>query len=51
VDLVGSDYLGQSLLVERIHVDVVNQPGVDDSWVDVVIETLRHLLSPKKGKS
>lgn len=50
-DLTAIAYLIQSILVGRVLVDVGDEPGVDDQWVDVVIETFRYLLGPTKGKS
>lgn len=50
-DLTGIAYFVQSILVGRALVDVGRDPDADDHWVDVAIETLRHLLAPKKEKS
>lgn len=47
LDLVGIAYFIQSNLVGRVLVDVGDEPGVDDTWVDVVMATLRHLFAPK----
>ena len=47
LDLVAIAYFIQSNLVGRVLVDVGDEPGVDDKWVDVVVSTLRYLLSPK----
>ena len=44
--LSGLAYFIQSILVGRVLVDVGDEPGVDDQWVDVAMSTLRHLLSP-----
>lgn len=47
LDLTGIAYFIQSNLVGRVLVDVGDEPGVDDTWVDVVMATLRHLFAPK----
>ena len=47
LDLVAIAYFIQSNLVGRVLVDVGDELGVDDKWVDVVVSTLRYLLSPK----
>lgn len=47
VDLTGLAYFIQSILVGRVLVDVGDESGVDDVWVDVAMTTLRHLLAPK----
>jgi len=47
LDLVAIAYFIQSNLMGRVLVDVGDEPGVDDKWVDVVVSTLRYLLSPK----
>lgn len=47
LDLVGIAYFIQTNLVGRVLVDVGDEPGVDDTWVDVVMATLRHLFAPK----
>lgn len=44
-DLVGLAYFIQSILVGRVLVDVGDESGVDDHWVDVAMSTLRHLLT------
>lgn len=47
VDLIGLAYFIQSILVGRVLVDVGDETGVDDAWVDVAMTTLRHLLASK----
>jgi AcrR family transcriptional regulator len=47
VDGHGLAYFVQSILIGRVLVDVGDEPGVDDLWVDVVMDTLRHLFAPK----
>lgn len=46
VDLVGLAYFIQSILIGRVLVDVGDEPGVDDHWVDIAMTTLRCLLAP-----
>lgn len=48
IDPVGISYFVQSILIGRVLVDVGDEPGVDDLWVDVAMSTLRHLFSPSK---
>lgn len=45
VDVLGLSYFIQSILVGRVLVDVGDEPGVDEHWVDVAMKTLRHLMS------
>lgn len=47
VDLDGLAYFIQSILVGRVLVDVGDEEGVDQKWVDVAMTTLRHLFAPK----
>lgn len=42
----GIAHLIQSMLLGRILVDIVQDPGADDAWTKATIETLRLLLRP-----
>lgn len=48
VELLGLSYFIQSILVGRVLVDVGDESGVDERWVDVAMATLRHLLAPDR---
>jgi hypothetical protein len=47
-ELSGLAYFVQSILVGRVLVDVGDEPGVDEQWVDVAMTTLRCLLAPDR---
>jgi hypothetical protein len=36
-----------SLFVGRLAVDILNDPASDQAWIEVTLESIRHLLEPQ----
>ena len=38
-----------SLFIGRLAVDILNDPASDQAWIDVTLESIRHLLEPQSN--